>query len=71
MEKKWKKSWKSNNDGYLMLEKSLESRDAATNDEERPFSPRQKAKVRDTETTDTSICIWLSTFTVLKLPQHF
>jgi len=46
MEKRWKKSWKSNNDGYLMLEKSLESRDATTNDEERPFSPRQKASIK-------------------------
>ena len=46
MEKRWKKSWKSNNDGYLMLEKSLESRDATTNDEERSFSPRQKASIK-------------------------
>ena len=29
-----------------MLEKSLKSRDATANDEERPFSPRQKAKIK-------------------------
>lgn len=33
IEKRWKKSWKSNNEGCLMSEKSVESRDAMTKDE--------------------------------------
>ena len=44
MEKRWKKAWKSNNEGCLMSEKSVESRDAMTKDEGRLSSSEGKHK---------------------------
>lgn len=44
MEKRWKKSWKSNNEGCLMSEKSVESSDAMAKDEGSLFSSEGKHK---------------------------
>lgn len=46
LEKRWEKSWKSNNEAYLMLEKSVASRDATTKDEESLSFLRQKAGIK-------------------------